>query len=217
MHGQQLGVWDPDDPAWHDARRTRVGGSEIGTVCGWSRHETRYDLMRRKAGLIAPRSMSDAMWRGRLCEPAVLAWGAHKHQLHPDPAMAGTWVHPDHPFALYNPDGVTADGVLIEAKTTSNRGPDPEWPDGSWGRAGSDQIPLTYAAQVQWGLGVLGLETARVLVLAGAINGRPDLHFAQYKVRASTTDFRFLLGQAQQFIADLAAMGEQVTNLQETA
>lgn len=209
----RLGYWSPDDPEWHDARRWRIGGSEIAQVCGWSPYGTADDLLATKLDP-QPRTTSRAQERGNALEDAVLGWAATREGLTLEPAdkSKATYVHDDHPFALFNPDGIAwrevfigtgsdAEGasefedVLIEAKTTADRAAEK-----GWGRAGSDKVPLYYAAQVQWGLGVLGLDRAVLACLHGATNGRPDLGLAVYRIAADPSAFSFLLTKAEAFL-----------------
>ena len=192
-----LGTFAPDSPAWHDARRWRIGGSEIAQVCGQSPWGTADDLLAAKlAGPDATRRPSKAQERGTALEPAVLAWVCAREGLDLDPvASAATYVHPDLDWALYNPDGIDRGGALIEIKTTADR-----CAERGWGKARTDQIPAHYAAQVQWGMGVLGLDRCVLGVLHGATNGRPDLDLAVYRIGFDADLFRLLTGFGRRFI-----------------
>lgn len=205
MTGKAIGPFAPGSAEWHEARRTRIGGSDIGTVMGWSPYETRAELLHRKAGLLAPKKQSPAMKRGHLCEGAVLAYLADRHNLTYAPDMSGqTFVHADHDWALYNPDAIATSGVLVEAKTCSDRNA-----ENGWGRAGTDQVPLHYVAQVTWGMGVTGANLCHVGVLAGALNGRPNLDFATYTVDFNADLFAALLAEGERFITDLHRLTER--------
>ena len=195
-----LGRFAPDSPEWHEARRWRVGGSEVGQVMGWSPFGTRDDLLAAKlAGTDPDRQPTAAQRRGTILEPAILAWGADVYGYTYDPERVGTWLHDTFDWALFNPDGVTTDGVLIEAKTTSDRST-----ERGWGRAGTDAIPLHYRAQVTYGMGLLGLDVAHLIVCHGATNGRADLGFARYVVGFDRALFTRLLAAALNFHHDLA-------------
>ena len=162
---------------------------------------------------------SDALLLARFCEPkrsqkaadlcsgcgiVALEWHDRGHRgpctaLELDPAAsAATYVHDEHPWALFNPDGIAVDGVLVEAKTTADRAN-----DRGWGRAGNGSVPAHYEAQVQWGLGILGLDRCLLAVLHGATNGRPDLNVARYRITADPAAFAFLLRRGQAFLEDL--------------
>lgn len=196
----RLPAMAPGSDEWHAARRWRIGGSEIGAAMGWSPHQTRAELLDAK--LHDTRAeVSDAMLRGTILEPALLAWGEQVKGYAYDPeASVCTHLHPLHDWALYNPDGITTDGLLIEAKTTSDRSN-----ERGWGRAGTDQVPLSYRAQCQWGMGILALPEARLICLSGGVNGRPSLAFAEYRIQRDPDMFRRLLGGGARFIHDLRA------------
>lgn len=193
-----LGAWPDGSPAWHEARAGRVGGSDIGVIIGVSPFESRAQLLHRKAGLLVDKKQSAAMERGHLLEPAILTYLCRKLATTIDDALIGTYVSGDNDRHLYNPDGITTTGLLLEAKSTTDRST-----DHGWGRAGTDQIPDHYLAQVVWGAGILGLKEWRLGVLAGATNGRPDLKFATYKGKADPDLYASLRSEADRFLADL--------------
>lgn len=190
---RMLGRWAPGGDAWRDARRARIGGSEIGTVCGWNRYETAEELLARKRGELPPRPDTDATLRGRYLEAGVLQWLADREGFVVDPAMQGTWVHDDHDIALFTPDAVTTDGRLVEIKTAAVKDAEE-----GWGRAGTSQIPLAYQAQCQWGLGILGLTGC----LVGVCFGTP-FEFRRYRVKFDRKVFDHLLRRAAEFVARL--------------
>lgn len=190
-----LGTFTPGTPEWHEARRWRVGGSEIGTVCGWSPHDTRDALLARKlSGEHVP--ITAAMERGTFLEAGVALLAAHRAGVELV-GESSTYVH-DNGWALYNPDDLLSDGRLLEVKTTTDR-----TTDRGWGRARTGDVPAHYEAQVQWGLGILGLTECLLAVLHGATNGRPDLDVALYRIKASPAAFAWLLGRGERFHTDL--------------
>lgn len=194
-----LGTYGPHSVEWHAARRWRLGGSEIAQACGWSPHGTRDQLIARKlAGTIT--DPTAAQERGTYLEPSVLAWAAHRLGVDLDrQASDTTYLHDQHDWASYNPDGITTSGdLLLEIKTTADRST-----DRGWGRAGTAQIPLHYACQLEWGLGILGLDRAVLAVLHGATNGRPDLGLAVYRYTARPDRFAALIQRGSAFITDL--------------
>lgn len=184
-----LGTFPPRSAEWHEARRWRVGGSDVAVILGHSPYgQTSAQLMRAKldGDTIAE---TPAMQRGRLLEPAVLAWAAERHGLEYDAsASAATYVHDEHNWALGNPDALTTTGVLVEAKTTGNR-----CDEDGWGRAGTDRVPLVYAYQVQWLCGVTGATEWLLPVHYGGHNGRPANDFAAYKGKADPAIFARLI------------------------
>jgi putative phage-type endonuclease len=193
VSAHKLGEWTPDDEAWHEARRFRVGGSDIGAVMNWSPFQTREDLRAEKLGTVTRRK-SKAMARGNYLEPAIAAWLADELGITYDESYKGTWVDDEHDYALYNPDAVTTEPALCEFKSTAVR--DAEH---GWGRAGSANVPLMYAAQVQYGMGILGLSECHLAVISGA----PKFEFAKYKLKFDPITFAYLRGQARKFIEQL--------------
>lgn len=197
-----LGTWESGSAEWLAARDGRIGGSDVGAICGWSPFASRDDLLARKAGLADGPAQSAAMMRGTLLEPAILTWLCHRHDLTLDPAAsAATYTWLDDQRLIYNPDGITTNGTLLEAKTTGDRSE-----DHGWGRAGTDNVPLHYKAQCQWGMGILGLDTCHLGVLAGGINGRPSLAFATYTLRFDPGLFATIRTRVAAFLDDLTIL-----------
>lgn len=196
-----LGSFTPDSREWHEAREGRIGGSSIAAACGWSPYETRDDLLARMAGEIAPRETTKAMNRGTWLEPAIANWlAADRGLTYDDEASAATYQHDAFDWAIYNPDRICTNGLLVEIKTTGDRST-----DRGWGRAGSDTVPLVYQAQVMWGMGIIGLDDCLLAVLHGATNGRPDLGLAVYRLRFNPDIYAALLKRGERFITELRA------------
>ena len=92
-----------------------------------------------------------AQRRGRILEPALLAWHASEigEKIHPGPTIAeDPWTADDdwrhaRPDGFYSWGRIPAPGlVLVEVKTTR------DWT--GWGAEGTDQVPPWYAVQVLW-------------------------------------------------------------------
>ena len=199
MKPRLLGAYVPGSPEWHAARRWRIGGSEIAQVMGWSRFGSRDDLLAAKLNPV-DKPPSRAMLRGTLLEPAVLSWGAARHGYQYADGSDGTYLHGVYDWAVFNPDALLVDGPLVEVKTTADRSGEM-----GWGRAGTDQIPLYYRAQVAWGMAVLDLPETRLLCLHGATNGRPDLDIAEYRIKRDRPLEMKLLAAGKRFIHELTA------------
>lgn len=163
-----LGSWPDGSPEWLQARRTRIGGSDIASICGLSPWRSAWQLWHLKRGTIDDATSSDLMEAGHYVEPAAAAWYADHHL----PAGAflrntGTWVHAERDWQLANPDRlIVADahslkhplGVL-EIKYTPNNA-------GQWCRDGVEGPPPHYWAQVQWYMDTFGVDWADVAVLS---------------------------------------------------
>lgn len=151
--------------------------------------------MLRKLGLAPPVAFNDAMDRGNLLEDGVAQWLAKKFHLQYDEERSRcTFLHDSYDWALFNPDRITTCGRLVEIKTTNNRTQRYEW-----GEEGTNLVPLIYQAQVQWGMGILGMRESLLGVLAGAAEGRPKLHFAHYIIPFEEDVFNYLLKQGMMF------------------
>lgn len=188
-----LGRWETHSPEWHEARRNRIGGSEIGVVAGLSPYQTAAELAAQKRGETPPQPDTPATTRGRYLEAAVAEWVEDLEGVTYNRDYEGTFVHDEHDWALFNPDRVTHDGRLMEAKTAAAKDPEK-----GWGRAGTDQIPLTYQAQCMWGMGILGLDDC----IIGVCFGQP-FEFRRYRMRFNPRVFDHLRSVGERFITDL--------------
>lgn len=200
MPAQHLGRWEPQSEEWHAVRATGIGGSDLGVICGWSEFKTRDQLLTEKATGAADSKETKATERGQYCEASVLTWLAAHEGLTYDDSLAGTWADAERPWMLFNPDAITTDGVLVEAKTCAVR--DAEH---GWGRAGSDRVPLCYAAQTIWGMGILGLNRC----LLGVLSGQPRFEFARYRITFDAAVFTYLVDAAERFRADLELLKDR--------
>ena len=174
----------PDNPIWHELRRTAVSASEIAAVLGISPWESPFSLYWRKVNGWQVEA-TDQMSTGTRLEPAIADWWADTH---PEFVVrpAGLYGHSERPWQLATPDrlvlafvrpAVTELAALLECKWTGS------W-DG-WGDEGTDDIPVYYRAQ--------GLQQADVLEV-------DEVHFAvlgpggfrAYLVRRDEADLRVM-------------------------
>jgi len=135
---------------------------------------------------------SKPMKRGRLFEPAVLAWHAEDAGCTLEPSR--TLVHPKHPRIGATPDAIAIyqDGErrVVEAKIVG-------WQFASqWGPAGTDQIPDYYVAQCQFEMGCAGLTKCDVCALIGADD------FRQYVVEFDELVFARLVREGERFLLE---------------
>lgn len=178
--------------AWHEARRGRVGGSDLGAIIGHG-YQARAELLAEKTGQ-ATRPDTEAMRRGHYAEHYLRAWLDGEKGIVLDDDRAGTYHGDD--WAVINPDGISTDGRLVEFKCHATR-------DG-WGRAGTDQIPAKHLAQVTWGAGWLGLDRWVLAVHATKVTDRgPTFDDALYKGCVDLDFFHWLKREARVFWADL--------------
>lgn len=164
---------------WLAERRKGIGGSDISAILGVSKYRTPLDVWFDKTGRDAPDASdaNEAMRWGTLLEDVVAReWSARTG--HPIQRMNAILRHPDNPVVLGSIDRaivapgsrarvnratghvVGAEGVL-EVKTASAHAAD-QWEDET-----GPTIPVYYAAQGLWYLGISGLPWAEFAVLVG--------------------------------------------------
>ena len=168
-----VGSYEDGSPEWHEARRSVIGGSEIGSIMGVNNFQSGYVLWYKKAGFIPDGNEENPLFEwGHRLEPAVAQKFADEH---PEfrVAVSGSFVHEDRPWHGANPDrllspiyeAVTEDGELIhyegppesvlEIKTSMN----------GYGWE-NDMCPVKYVAQLRWYLECFGFEYGYLVVLA---------------------------------------------------
>jgi putative phage-type endonuclease len=163
----------PDSPAriilpecagrerWLAAREGGIGGSEVGALIGVSEYETPFSVFNaKKTGGKDLSGVAAVKW-GHRFEDAVAEEVAETIGL-VSRFAGGLWARIDNPVLRVTPDRFAtkprawkALGV-IECKTA---GDDDEWESGSItpGGNGTGRAPLSYQAQIQWQMGILGL------------------------------------------------------------
>ena len=149
--------------AWLAARQGGIGGSEIGALMGLSEYETPFSVWNTKIN--GEKDLSDvpAVEWGHRLEEVVAAKTADEVGNLTHRFGGGLWAARDRDILRVTPDRFAtrprswkAVGV-IECKTA---GDDEGWRSGSITRGGQGDgaAPMSYQAQVQWQLGILGLE-----------------------------------------------------------
>lgn len=147
--------------AWLAARRGGIGGSEVGALIGVSEYGTPFSVYNAK--MREGKDLSDvpAVEWGHRWEDVVGAKTAEQIGL-VDRFAGGLWADREKSFLRVTPDRFAtrarswkAVGV-IECKTA---GDGDEWESGSItaGGQGTGRAPLSYRAQIQWQMGILGL------------------------------------------------------------
>lgn len=168
----------PDErAAFLERRRTGIGGSDVAPILGLSPWATPLDIYLEKRGEAPPKEETEEMLWGNLHEPHIRSEYARRTGR--EVAIPEMLVHPKHPFAIANLDGLTRCGRVLEIKTAKR-------PDG-WGEDGSDEIPEAYALQVQHYLMVSGREVADVAALIAGSD------FRLYEVEADRELHEMLL------------------------
>lgn len=151
-----VGMFEPDSEEWHEARKSGIGGSEIGTIVGLNPWDSAFALWARRTGQIPEKQLNS--WAVRFGkafeEPILRMWAAENPQW--KVMRTGTYRSKKHPWQLANPDALaqhveTGEWMVIEVKTSRQ----------PWKEA-----PPAYVAQVQHYMDVLGIEQG---VLVGVV------------------------------------------------
>lgn len=141
---------------WLDVRKSGIGSSEVATIVGLNPWETPYQLWRRKVGIDAPKEENFAMKAGHYLEDAVSRFWADETGREIIKRSAGDWIirDNDRPYLQVSPDrtywltGETRNDTnkgILECKTTQMA-------------VDADDLPKHWFCQVQYQLGVAGLE-----------------------------------------------------------
>lgn len=182
----------PGSPEW--ARR--VSPSKAAPILGLSPWDSPRAMWHKMRGDVPWDEESEAMERGNLCEPAVLAWW-RKHHDHENWREQVTLTVGD--WCVATPDAICGRGggdlELIEAKTAANMD--------DWGDPGTDQIPTYYLSQVYVAMHVAHLNNLPVARANVPVLGGRRLLFSNYVVEYDAAIGAELLARLADFHATL--------------
>ncbi len=157
--------WELDDDDWREARKQGLGGSDISAVLGFSTYNSPWEVWADKTGV---RSWQDegssAATLGVELEPWLLAKASRLLNVEVIQPEFRTYAHSQHRWRTCSPDGVTADGRLVECKTAglqSGFGIPKGWEDGG--------TPLGYEFQCRWSLHVMDAPKIELIGLVGGM------------------------------------------------
>jgi putative phage-type endonuclease len=185
----------PDRASWLAARPRgfRIGASDVPAILGVSPYKTPHDVWasRHRPEAVRDRVDEKAARRGRALESGVLAMYAAETGQHVRHYDNATVRHASVEWAVMSPDGIRADGVPVEAKTTNT---DREWPASgplSWREAPSRDELWSHVVQATWEAVVLEADTAEIAVLLPVFGAGFDLRI--YTVATPASLRRWLL------------------------
>jgi putative phage-type endonuclease len=163
---------------WLKLREEGIGSSEVATIIGINPYETPFQLWRRKLGIDPPKTENFAMRAGHYLEDAVARFWMDETGQEVIKSSAGDWliVDDDKPYLRVSPDRTywlkdmpknNKNKGILECKTTQKS-------------IDSDDIPKHWFVQVQYQLGVAGLEEGALAWLsAGREFGYKPLAFVK--------------------------------------
>ena len=158
-------------------RTKYLGGSDIGTILGFSKYRTALDVWLEKTGRVVHSVDNLPVRFGSFAESFVASEYATQTGFSLVHHESGV-THPQYPFMvghidrfvfessdvngeLFHADGSCAASHLLECKTAS------PFNQSDWGELGTDEVPMSYLVQCLWYLAITNLERCDVAVLFG--------------------------------------------------
>ena len=167
-----IGYLENGSEAWHSARSEAgaIGGSEIGTICGYNRWESAVTLFYKKTGKIPSNiEPSHRMRMGTKFEAPLLEIFQEDHP-ELEVLTTGTWGWNQNPLNRANPDAIAIDEngelVLLEVKFAGDN---------------MYEIPLSYRAQMQWYMGIFQIKRGILVACAGSNYTELPVEFDQFE------------------------------------
>lgn len=183
---------------WLQARQGGIGGSEVGALVGLSDYETAFSVWNTKIHGGKDLSHLAAVEWGHRLEDVVAEKTAETVGL-VSRFAGGLWADRERPFLRVTPDRFACPKrtwrakALIECKTA---GDDDHWESGTiTPSGGTGSAPLSYQAQCQWQMGIIGLPVA---YLGCLVLGR-ERQFFTVEIHFDKAWFEELANEAERF------------------
>lgn len=173
--------------AFHDERATGIGGSDVASIVGLSRHGSPYTVWARLVGLLPPSESTQRQVIGQELEGAIARLFHRETGLH----VASEQMpvrHQRRRWARGFIDGLVFDGDVDEPCIDLALGGFEAKTDGRFGW--SDGVPVDYQAQAQWYMLITGLERWWFGVLFAGFR------FQTFELKADRADQRLLAYRA---------------------
>lgn len=149
---------DAPEEEWKQVRREGIGGSDVSSIVGLNRWGSAYETWSVKRGYSEGPAYNHAMRMGHLLEPVIRTLFTEETGI--KVRQAGLMRSKEHPFMQCTVDGLTPDGGIFEAKSSTGWLRE-EWEDG--------QVPDHAELQVMHNLAVTGRSHGFV---SGLLDGR---------------------------------------------
>lgn len=143
---------------WLNARKTGIGGSDVGGILGIG-YNSPQGVYASKLDPVRDKPPAGFLRRGLDLEDIVA--GFYHEVMNEELVLPETKIirHPDRPWQLASLDRRRPDTNPVEMKTTVG------FKDEEWGLAGSDEVPADYKAQCVHQMGVAGAEFCDLIAL----------------------------------------------------
>ena len=181
---------------WLEIRKGRIGGSSIGTILGYNKYQTPYELWKELIGREAPKDISDkpCIIRGKTAEkPLIELYRVLNPSKNVVEGNQVVYQSEENPRFIANPDGFIDDDTILEIKTASIR----DWEE--W----KDQIPMSYYCQVMWYMWLHKRTRAELFAMIEKISfdgSEPNRYLKTYHINFNQEEMDFILKEVNIFI-----------------
>ena len=181
---------------WLEIRKGRIGGSSIGTILGYNKYQTPYELWKELIGREVPKDISDkpCIIRGKTAEkPLIELYRVLNPSKNVVEGNQVVYQSEENPRFISNPDGFIDDDTILEIKTASIR----DWEE--W----KDQIPMSYYCQVMWYMWIMKRPKAVLFAMIEKISfdgSEPNRYLKTYHINFNQEEMDFILKEVNIFI-----------------
>lgn len=168
-----LGEYKQNSEEWLNARKSGIGGSDVGKICGVSKFGTSLAIWMDKTGRKQKQEENEYMEMGHVMEPVIADLFKKNVDLNGLKLITSDnlFQHPEHDFMLANVDRLIVDNdykviSFLECKNVSE-----------WRREEFEQgLPSDYILQIQHYMAVLDVDYCYIAYLVGGN------HFAYQRI-----------------------------------
>ena len=181
---------------WLEIRKGRIGGSSIGTILGYNKYQTPYELWKELIGREIPKDISDkpCIIRGKTAEkPLIELYRVLNPSKNVVEGNQVVYQFEENPRFIANPDGFVDDDTILEIKTASIK----DWEE--W----KDQIPMSYYCQVMWYMWIMKRPKAVLFAMIEKISfddSDPNRYLKTYHINFDQEEMDFILKEVNIFI-----------------
>jgi predicted phage-related endonuclease len=178
----------------------RIGGSDIAKILGISKYGNCRDVYDRIV-LSLEEPPGPLAKRGTMFEPVLRAHAQNHLGVSVEDVASDYHRHPDHEFAHAQIDDLAhwfGTPVVVDYKTVNRFAR-----KYGWGKAGTDEVPEHYRAQVAWGMACTNRDRALVVAAFGEDVKTDEVFIIEdmcsYEIERCPEYESYLLGVANEF------------------